>query len=460
MREHSSESRRLSWTRALEKAATNEPRATESIVDTIKRTSPELRPMPHMSRLFELVDRAETEPVRVCLSIPPRHGKSTVAFHALARAMLAGRSTIFATYSAEFASYQMRKARTLAEKAGVQFRSDSRATCEWYATNGAVNSAVGLGGAVTGKSADLIIVDDPIKGYAEAASRASRQNVDDWIRGSVLTRAVPHTSVFVIHTRWHPDDLIGRLSSEGWEHITMPAILEDGAALWPEERPLAFLEEQRKQLGEHMFAALYQGSPRPRGQELFGAPTYYDAPPVAGYRLGIGVDLAYSSKTSSDYSVAVCVAHNGHRSYVLDVLRRQCSAPDFGAHLAAFKAKWPGARMRAYAHGTELGAIDFFKRTTGVLVDARPATGDKFVRAQATSAAWNRGELMVPRTAPWLGDFVSEVCAFTGVNDPHDDCVDALAAAYDEAIVGELPGAGSPVRVIQRSTTSGLRGVY
>ncbi len=416
--------------------------------------------MPHMAPFFAALDRSTREPVRVLFSVPPQHGKSTIAFHAIARSMLAGRSVIFGTYSAEFASYQMRRARKVAEKAGVRFRSDSRAICEWYTEEGGVLTAVGLGGAVTGKPADLIIIDDPIKGYQEAASRAMRDNTDDWLRASVLSRANPNTSVFVVHTRFHPDDIIGRLSKEGWTYINFPAIADDGSALWPEERPAKFLEDQRAQLGEHMFAALYQGQPRPRGQELFGAPHYYDSAPAAGYRLGIGVDLAYTSKTSSDYSVAVCVAELGGRFYVLDVLRKQCTAPDFGAHLSAFKARYPGARMRAYAHGTELGSIDFFKRASGVHVHAMQAIGDKFVRAQGVSAAWNRGEVLLPRAAPWLGEFAGEVTAFTGVNDPHDDCVDALAAAFDEARTGALPHAAEPIRIVTRRESAGLKGVF
>jgi predicted phage terminase large subunit-like protein len=181
---------------------------------------------------------------------------------------------------------------------------------------------------------------------------------------------------------------------------------------------------------------------------------------VHGYQLGIGVDLAYSSRTSSDYSVAVCVAIERGKAHVIDVLRRQCSAPEFGSYLAAWRAKYPGARLRAYAHGTELGAIDYFKRSAGVNVEAMQCTGDKFVRAQPVSAAWNRGEVLVPRSAPWLGDFVSEVTEFTGVNDPHDDCVDALAAAYDEARAAVAASTSTPVSVMKPRQTAGLRKAF
>lgn len=437
--------------------ASSKPKSSEPIRDIIARVSPDLAPMPHMECYFEALDAAQTGPARVCLSYPPQHSKSTVNFHAIARAMLAGQSVIFATYSAEFASYQMRRARKVAEQAGVRFRADSRAICEWYTEEGGVMTAVGLGGAVTGKPADLIIIDDPVKGYAEAQSRAMRESTDDWLRASILTRANPGTSVFVVHTRFHPDDIIGRLSAEGWRTINLPAISDAGEALWPQERPIEFLREQQTQLGEHMFAALYQGQPRPRGQELFGAPHYYDGMPPDGYRLGIGVDLAYTKRTSSDYSVAVVLAEYANRYYLLDVVRKQCTAPDFGAHLTALMSRYPGARARIYAHGTELGSIDFFRRASGVYIDAMPATADKFVRAQPLSAAWNRGEVMLPRAAPWLGEFVREVTEFTGVNDPHDDCVDAMAAAFDEVRVARGPGTHAPVQVLGQRRTVGLR---
>lgn len=430
----------------------------EPISDYIARVSPSLKPMPHFAPLFDELDRTHCEPVRLLLSVGPQHGKSTVAFHVIARAVQAGLSVIYATYSHEFASFQARRARRVAEQAGVEFRSDSRGISEWYTQSGGVFTAVGVGGSVTGKPADLIFVDDPVKGYTEAASHAYRTQLEDWMNSAVLPRANPRTSVVIIHTRFHPADLIGTLSKRPeWRYVNLKSIQDNGEALWPEERPLAFLEEQKRQLGDFAFAALYQGEPRPRGQEVFGLPTFYEAAPDYGYTLAIGVDLAYTAKTHSDASVAVVMARANMRYYVLDIVRRQCAAPEFARHLQALITRYPGARMTAYVGGTEKGTVDFFRRE-GIPINATAAIGDKFSRAQQAAAAWNRGDLMVPHSAPWLTQALEEICSFTGVNDPHDDVIDAMCSAFDTLSAYSVNA--SEIDLVKRNVSSGMRSAW
>jgi predicted phage terminase large subunit-like protein len=412
--------------------------------------------MRHFAPLFSELDRMRGEPVRLLLSVGPQHGKSTVAFHTVARAVDAGLSVIYATYSHDFATFQARRARRIAEAAGVRFRSDSRAINEWYTENGGVFTAVGAGGSVTGKPADLIFVDDPIKGYAEAASHAYRLQVEDWMNSAVLPRANPRTSIVVIHTRFHPSDLIGTLSkSSEWKYINLPAISDAGEALWPEERPIEFLLAQKRQLGDFSFAALYQGEPRPRGQEVFGAPTLYQDLPSFGYQMAIGVDFAYSAKSQADASAAVVMSRQNDNYYVHEVVRKQCSSPEFAGHLRALHTRYPAAKIFAYVGGTELGIKDFFRRE-GIPLDTEPARTDKFQRAQATAAAWNRGSIAVPATSPpWLSYFLDEIGAFTGVNDPHDDMIDAMCSAFDT--LAKYNPHGDKIDVVRKNLSSGMR---
>jgi predicted phage terminase large subunit-like protein len=290
--------------------------------------------------------------------------------------------------------------------------------------------AGGVGGQWTGHGIDVFVIDDPLKSRAEAESALVRERTWDWFTGVAYTRLEPGASVVVVQARWHPDDLAGRLIDQGWQEIRLPAIGEDGAALWPERWPVAELEKIKAQVGEYDWASLYQGTPRPRGGSVFHDAHYYDpaALPQVGYREAVGVDLAYTARTHADYSVAVLGRAVGDALYVTDVIRHQVAAPSFAAALAQL-GNGHRPRMLALISGTEKGTVDFLAREPYRLpIVGEPATGDKFARAQRAAARWNAGNVLLPAGAPWLEPFLAVVLGFTGVNDAHDDDVDALAA--------------------------------
>src|SRR5688500_16480869 len=144
-----------------------------------------------------------------------------------------------------------------------------------------------------------------------------------------MTRVEPGGSVFVCQTRWHPDDLSGVLIKRGWPYVKLPALDEAGTALWPERWPADALQKRREEVGPYVWASLYQGEPRPRGGAVFGDAWGYEKLPAQGYRVGIGLDLAFTKKTASDYSVLVVMLHHAGFFYVVDVVRAQTRAPDF-----------------------------------------------------------------------------------------------------------------------------------
>ena len=247
------------------------------------------------------------------------------------------------------------------------------------------------------------------------------------------------------NTRWHPDDLAGKLISErGWKYLKLPAIDGTGAALWPDQYPLDRLQSIRTQVGEYTWSSLYQGEPRGRGGAVFRDCTTYKTPfSAAGMKISVGVDLAYSAKTHADYSVAVTLAEHLGVFYVLDVQRVQLQATEFAGHLAAAQKKHNPRRTLWYAAGQEMAIAQLLSKL-GVHVETRTARADKFVRAQPVAAAWNAGKVMVPDEAPWADAFLAEVAGFTGVDDDHDDQVDALAAAYDALVTGTASFDGMP----------------
>lgn len=285
---------------------------------------------------------------------------------------------------------------------------------------------------------NCIILDDPVKGRREAESPLERDKLWTWFQDDLHTRKEPGGSVIVVHTRWHVDDLGGRLLATGeYEHVQLPAIDPHGRALWPERFDEAALAKIRKKKGEYTWASLYMGSPFAKGGRVFGLPTYYDLLP-GGLRYGIGVDLAYSKKTHADWSVIVVLGIDDVKElvYVVDVIRLQVTSPVFATRLKSVQETYKNVDARWYYAGPELGIADFIS-TLGVELDAQAAATDKFIRAQPVAAAWEAGRVLLPKSADWLADFLLELGAFTGVDDLTDDQVDALAAAYDSS---EQPG--------------------
>lgn len=417
-------------------------RGPGGLMEFVPYASPQLREPRHLARYVELLERARTETVHACVSVPPRHAKTETTLHAIAwwLAQDPTEQIAYISYNAEIAQEKSARAKAIAQSVGVRL-AGMQTQGRWEVKGGGSVVATGIRGALTSRGFTKIIVDDHIAGHEEAESPTIREKNWNGFMADVQTRADPRgTSIFNIQTRWHRGDLAGRLVREmGWPEINLPALDDAGEALWPEVWSREWLEKQRDGTAPYVWTALYQGRPVARGASLFGDPHYYDTLPDSGYRVALGVDLAYTRRSASDWSIAVVLmrhappngAPGSERYYVLDVVRRQCRAPEFAQTLKALSADHGHATARWYCSGTEIGSADFV-RDLGVRIDALPTTADKFVRAMPVSAAWNAGKVLVPRKAPWLRPFLDVVQGFTGVDDDHDDDVDALAAGFDQ----------------------------
>ena len=420
----------------------------ESLGDFIPRITPRFAKPQHLAPILEIAERIRKRiATRVVISVPPRHGKTETLLHLIAWLLQNDPRTqiVYGSYQQTFTEDRSRQARGYASEAGVPIASDARARNNWktgYDDGGLW--ATSIGGPITGKGFHVIVLDDLVKGRAEAESALIRDRAYEWFKGDVYTRLEPNGSVIVNMTRWHPDDIAGRLIGEGWEHINLQALTDSGEALWPERWPASVLEERRQVVGEYEWASLYQGQPRSRGGRVFGDVHFYDAPPSEGYRLAVGVDMAYTAKTHADWSVAVVVARKGDVTYVLEVVRMQARPEDFAQHLQQLRTKYNGAPFHSYVSTTEKGTTALLKSLGGVPIVGHLAKADKFVRAQPVAASWNGEKVLLPRKAAWLDAFVAEVCGFTGVADRHDDQVDALASAFDASRVQIVKGAASP----------------
>jgi len=391
--------------------------------------------------------------------MPPRHGKSELTSHWLPVWYLdrfPDRSIIHTSYSSELSKSYGRAARDSIlrheESLRVRVSGRSAAAHRWATTAGGVMRASGVGGTITGTGGDLIIIDDPVKDIEEAYSSSRRDAIWAWYKAILYTRRAPHASIVLVMTRWHEDDLAGRLIRAGlrgegdiWTEIRLPALAEEGdplgrapgEALWPGRYPSDDLERTRKILGPVFWSALYQQDPKPAGTRLFprGAWKRYLVRPEPGWfdALLQSWDLAFKDLSSSSYVVGQVWGIKGGRMYLLDQVRDHLSfARTIGVMRATHKA-WPGCGAKLVedkANGPAV--ISHLEHEIPGLLAVEPG-GSKEARAAAVHPFALAGNLWLPTEAPWLEEFLEELESFPGGR--HDDQVDAASQAISHCLL-------------------------
>jgi len=297
-----------------------------------------------LERAMEKVVKGEK--ARIILSVPPRHGKSQLAsilFPAWALGKYPALKFILATYGAELSETIGMKTRDIIDTDAYQFifddvklRQDVKSKAKWMTNQGGSYTGVGVGGAVTGIGADVIIVDDIHKDRAEAESETQRNNVWEYYRSTLYSRLEGYGAVIVIMQRWHTDDLVGKLLEwsedkkkagevyDDWEVINFPAIAEDdeivkgvktrkkGEALWPDRFPLEVLQNIKETSGIYNWVGQYQQNPISSETQVFKDSMfrYFNDEDLVGVNLKYYtlVDPAISEKKTADNTVVLTVA--------------------------------------------------------------------------------------------------------------------------------------------------------
>lgn len=446
----------------------------EGLADYIRRTRPAEPPPRHLLPLIDAFERARLaglegrQGVRICVSMPPRAGKSTTVRSAIAWWLLQRPADLcmYVSYNADIAARdQGYKTRAEAARVGVALSPNRAANDDWATVDGGGMRSCGINAGITGRGATgFVVVDDPYAGFEDGESNTIRQKVSDTFWGDVMSRVEGWASVIVVHTRFNEDDLIGELETNGgWEIIRIPAIAESdddilgrkaGESFWPERHQYTLPELQKLQIAKaYVFAAMFQQKPQGRGQKMFGPARYYDPAKVdfTGCTAIIGVDPAASEKTAADWSVAVLLAIRDHENimkataYVVRVLRRQREIPDFAAELINFQRQGWHAPVAVESVGAFKAVPQLLRRhAKGIIVEelATPEElqGDKFLRAQSVAGAWNDGRVLIPNNNdPAIQEFLAVVKRFTGVKDKQDDDVDALSHGWNFITGGAMP---------------------
>lgn len=408
---------------------------------------------PHQLLIYQRLEKiTEGNSTRSMIFMPPRHSKSetvTVRYTAWRMIREPKMNVILACYNQRLANRFSRKIRGIASER-IALSKDRKAVDEWETSAGGTLCAVGVGSGVTGFGADLIVIDDPVKNRAEAESPAYREAIWDWFNDDVYTRLEPNAAMVLIQTRWHEDDLAGRLLKEAanggehWDVLSLPALAEEssagsdplrrlpGEALCPERFDRDALLRIKKHLGSYAFSALYQQSPVPRDGGLFKKKWFNRIVEKApeGLRWFRGYDLAVSTRTSADLTATFrCARDSNGDLYIADGFRDRIEYPEQRKKVIELMLA-----ERNTMHGIEeaLHGRAFIQelrrdaKLSGIPLVGVRVDRDKFTRALAWAALAEAGRVVLV-SGPWIEDFIDEVCTFP--NGKHDDQVDAVSLA-------------------------------
>lgn len=436
--------------------------ARQSLLGFTEYTNPTYERAGHHERIaakLEAVERGEID--RLMIFMPPRHGKSELAskrFPAWCLGRNPKRQIIAASYNSDLANDFGRNVRNLVAEPefgqvfpGVSLATDSAAANRMNTNHGGAYVAAGVGTAVTGRGAHIALIDDPFKDREEADSERRRELVWDWYRSTLYTRLMPGGAIVLIQTRWHEDDLAGRLlEQEGdqWEVLELPALNDAGAALWPEWYDEKALERIKATIGPREWSALYQQRPQPDEGTYFRREWFHEWGKLPALRYYGTSDYAVTDG-GGDFTVHRVwgVDHLGNL-YRVDGWRGQTASDEWIERKIDLIAKW-----KPLAWFGEGGVIQkaiepmLLRRMRERKVPCRlewlPSVADKPTRARSFQAMAATGRVQFEPGAD-----LSEFLVFpAGKHDDDVDTASLIGRAIDQAhpaIVKTQPKSNNP----------------
>lgn len=407
---------------------------------------------------LEAIARGECD--RLGIFLPPGSAKSTYASVLFPPWYLAQRPDaclIGASHTQELAEKWGRRVRNLLQAnsaiLNIGVADDNSAAGRWETTTGGEYLASGIRGGISGRRADLAIIDDPIRSREDADSQDIRDKQWDWWRFDLGPRLKPNAAVILIQTRWHEDDLAGRIlkeESSRWRIIKLPmeATSRDdplgravGEPLWPEW----FNDQMRADAkrDSRVWSALYQQEPVPDTGNYFKREWFIPVdvvPPKESLRLYGGSDYAVTGG-GGDYTVhGVLGIDSDGNPWLVDVWRKQASSEEWVEALCDLVIKWKPMAWSEENGQIKSGVGPFLTREMNdrkayVAREQFPTRGDKAVRAQSFRGLIATRGLRIPATAPWRGEFESELLRFpAGVHDDQVDMCGLIGQLVDKMI--------------------------
>lgn len=409
------------------------------------------------------------ESPRLMLTMPPRHGKTELAsirFPAYALGRYPHIGIISTSYSSTLTRRANKEIQRIidskeygvifpATKLGAKMSGYTRNSDEFEVVgNKGFFKGVGVGGGLTGFGATILQIDDPFKNRAEADSITIRENVWDWYTSSFYTRLAPGGGIIIINTRWHEDDLSGRLLqmskddmyADKWRVVNFKAIAtedeehrKEGEALHPERYSVSLLNSIKTAVGSRDWSALYQQEPVPDGGAVFKREWlkyhHYTRNEHPNFdSVALSWDMAFKDTAGSDYVVGQVWGKKGPDLYLMDQVRGRM---DFTATVKAFKMMceaWKPAQAKYVedkANGTAV--INILQKEIPGIIPVTP-DGGKVARSHAVTPYFESGNIYIPHhsIAPWVVDYETELLTFP--SGKHDDQVDASTQAIGKML--------------------------
>ena len=403
---------------------------------------------------------------RLILTLPPRTGKSMLAAERFPGWHLAKNprhEVVVASYALKPARDRTTEARRVVLTEEVQalmptlrLRKDTYAKVDWRLEQGGGVLAVGVTGALTGSGADVLIIDDPVKDWADAYSPTKREATWDWYTSVAYPRLSPGGGILIIMTRWHEDDLVGRVldrtANEGWVVVNYPAIAQEdeehrkeGEALHPARFDLKRLNQIRETISTKVWIALYLGMPSTPGGSVWVGSWFkhwtkrsvnseqhaagWKTLPKKFDRTIISWDFTFGSKSKkASYVVGHVFGQSGDDFYLIDEARGKWGFVASKAATLALAAKYPGSITLIEDKANGPAIIDDLRKKLKTIHPISP-DGSKIARAHAAASSIELGHVFLPEVSevPWVSEYLKEVGQFPeGAND---DRVDASSQA-------------------------------
>ena len=445
------------------------------------------KPAPHLLKLnSEILELMNSCRRILIVNMPPRHGKSEFIskyFPAWYLGAYPDKRIILTSYEASFAASWGAKVRDLLQESGndifgIELSKTSASDLTISGKQGGMSCA-GAGGPITGKGADMLIIDDPVKNDEEANSRAMRDKTAEWFKSTALTRLEPGGKVILVMTRWHEDDLAGRLLSEeafsdDISLLNFPAIAGDhdklgrmpGEALWPDRFSEESLLRIKENIGSYWFSALYQQKPSPAGGGIFKRQDfkYFSEDENAYYLKSAGrndiihknscrifavADLATSMSEKSDFTVILVFAlSKNNEILVLDIIRERFSGSEHLQLIRKVHERWNPVLIGIESVQYQISLVQNAMKE-GLPVRELKADRDKLSRALPMAAKVESGMVYFRSNSGWLPEFEKELSEFP--SGMHDDQADAFA--YIDQLISPVTGVMPAAARIRRKSS-------
>ena len=418
---------------------------------------------------------------RQIINLPPRTLKShaaSVAFPAWLLGHDPAKQIICVSYGQDLADKHARDCRTLMSSSfyrrlfpGTVLSPDKQSVNEFLTTSQGFRMSTSVGGVLTGRGADVIIIDDILK-PEDALSETRRKAANEWYFNTLLSRlnSKENGVIIIVMQRLHQGDLIGEVTDrEHWDMLSLPAIAEQdesyliegplgnhlykrkaGEALHPERDSIEIYRNIREAVGEYNFQSQYQQSPASRECGVIKREwiRYETAPEKMDYTLQ-SWDTANKGGECNDYSVCTTWGTHDGNFYLLDVFRKRLNFPDLKRAILDLFENYNPEKLLIEDRGSGTSMLQELKYGDIWCLEAyNPKQGsDKLMRLAAQSIKFENGRVYLPKQAPWLDEYVQEITGFPGTK--HDDQVDSTSQALDYLTNYAYPHTRTPYKPMQ-----------